>query len=73
MFARVSAVAAVAALAAAQGPETAVIKPGQPFYDTDGNRVYAGGANMYLVSIMQAAGVLLLNVAVNSVLVRATG
>ena len=32
----------------AQGPETAVIRPGVPWYDTSGNRIYAGGANMYL-------------------------
>jgi len=27
-------------------PETAVIKPGVAWYDTDGNRIYAGGANL---------------------------
>ncbi len=34
--------------AAAAGPETAVIRSGVPWFDTDGNRVYAGGANMYV-------------------------
>lgn len=41
-------VALAAAAAAAAGPETAVIRSGVPWYDTDGNRVFAGGANMYV-------------------------
>ena len=32
----------------AQDPEASVIRPGVPWYDTQGNRIYAGGANMYL-------------------------
>lgn len=28
-------------------PEDAVIRPGAPWFDTDGNRMFAGGANMY--------------------------
>lgn len=41
-------VALAAATAAAAGPETAVIRSGVPWYDTDGSRMYAGGANMYV-------------------------
>ena len=33
--------------AAAQGPENSVIRSGVPWFDTNGNRVYAGGANLY--------------------------
>ena len=32
---------------AAQGPEDSVIRSGVPWFDTNGNRVYAGGANLY--------------------------
>ena len=35
-----------AALAAA--PEDAVIRPGAPLFDTNGDRLYAGGANLWL-------------------------
>jgi hypothetical protein len=45
---RAAVLAAVcAALCAAQSPETGVIRPGQAWFDTDGNRMYAGGANLY--------------------------
>lgn len=36
-----------APLVAASGPEDAVIQSAIPWFDTDGNRMYAGGANMY--------------------------
>lgn len=39
---------AAAAAAAAAGPEDAVIRSGVPWLDTDGNRIYAGGANLFL-------------------------
>lgn len=38
----------VLAACAAQSPETSVIRSGVPWYDSSGNRIYAGGANMYL-------------------------
>jgi hypothetical protein len=31
----------------AQGPEHTVIRSGIPWMDTSGNRIYAGGANIY--------------------------
>ncbi len=31
----------------AQSPEKSIIRPGQAWFDTDGNRIYAGGANIY--------------------------
>jgi hypothetical protein len=37
-----------AALAARASPEDAVIRSGVPWFDTDGNRIYAGGANLFL-------------------------
>jgi hypothetical protein len=36
-----------ASLVIGQTPETSIIKPGIPWYDTDGNRIYAGGSNIY--------------------------
>ena len=36
------------ALASAAPPEDAIIRSGVPWLDTDGNRMYAGGANMFL-------------------------
>ena len=43
-------VLALAALAGARAaaPEDAVLRPGVPLFDTDGNRLYAGGANLFL-------------------------
>jgi hypothetical protein len=43
-------VLALAALAGAHAaaPEDAVLRPGVPLFDTDGNRLYAGGANLFL-------------------------
>ena len=38
---------AFAAAVIAQGPETSIIRSGVPWFDTNGDRVYAGGANMY--------------------------
>lgn len=35
------------ASAAAGNPEDTVIRPGVPMYDTAGNRMYAGGANIW--------------------------
>ena len=34
--------------ARAAAPEDAVLRPGVPLFDTDGNRLYAGGANLFL-------------------------
>lgn len=36
------------AAAAAQNPEDAVFRSGAPWYTVDGQRIYAGGANLYL-------------------------
>jgi hypothetical protein len=50
MSALLAALAAAALLlpcVQAQGPESAVIRSAVPWYDTSGNRIYAGGANMY--------------------------
>ena len=35
------------AVAAAQSPEDSVIRSGVPWVDTSGNRIYAGGANLF--------------------------
>ena len=35
------------ASAAAESPEDTVIRPGVPMFDTAGNRMYAGGANIW--------------------------
>ena len=43
-----AAVAAGALLAVGAQDPSGVIRPGVPWFDTDGHRVYAGGANMYL-------------------------
>jgi len=32
---------------ASQSPENSIIYPGQAWFDTDGNRIYAGGSNIY--------------------------
>lgn len=40
--------AAAVALTTAQKPEDAVIRSGVAWTDTDGNRMYAGGANLVL-------------------------
>lgn len=42
------AAAAVVSAVLAASPEDAVFAPGQPIYDVKGDRVYAGGANLYL-------------------------
>jgi len=44
---RFLAAAAAAAAALAQDPSTSIIRPGVAWLDTDGNRIYAGGANIY--------------------------
>lgn len=44
---RTLAAAAACALAAAQSPDDAVIRSGTPWYTADGQRMYAGGGNLY--------------------------
>ena len=39
---------AAAAAVLCQGPENSVIRSAVPWFDTSGNRIYAGGANMYM-------------------------
>ena len=43
----VLAILVVALSANAQGPESSAIRSAVPWFDTQGNRIYAGGANMY--------------------------
>jgi hypothetical protein len=46
-FTLLSSALAAAALVSAQDPADSVIHPGVPWFDTDNNRVYAGGANLF--------------------------
>jgi hypothetical protein len=44
---RFVAAVAMAAFVSAQDPGSAIIRPGVAWFDTDNNRMYAGGANLY--------------------------
>ena len=44
---RTALLAAAAVAARAAAPEDAVLRPGAALFDTDGNRLYAGGANIW--------------------------